>query len=84
MIADSKRLTWAQLRDTEALHKYLTQNNLRKYLNKRFTYPVGCPEWVAEKNEIQSLKRSSDANLQSKETTKKRRRRNKHKRAAHK
>jgi hypothetical protein len=84
MIADSKRLTWAQLRDTEALHKYLTQNNLRKYLNKRFTYPVGSPEWVAEKNEIQNLKRSSDANLQSKETTKKRRRRNKHKRAAHK
>jgi len=82
MIADSKRLTWAQLRDTEALHKYLTQNNLRKYLNKRFTYPVGSPEWIAEKNEIQNLKRSSDAQI--KEVTKKRRRRNKHKRAAHK
>jgi len=82
MIADSKRLTWAQLRDTEALHKYLTQNNLRKYLNKRFTFPRGSPEWITERAEIQNLKRSAD--LQSKPVVKKRRRHNKPKRAAHK
>ena len=82
MIADSKRLTWAQLRDTEALHKYLTQNNLRKYLNKRFTFPRGSPEWITERAEIQNLKRSADS--QSKPVVKKRRRHNKPKRAAHK
>ena len=81
IIPDSKRLTWAQLRDTEALHKYLTQNNLRKYLNKRFTYPVNSPEWIAERAEIQNVKRSASSNTEPKQVRKRQRGRNKHKRA---
>ena len=61
MFDESKRLTWAELRDTEALHNYLTKKNLRKYINQRFTYPRGSKEWLAERAANVTLKRPNDS-----------------------
>ena len=63
MLDESKRLTYAELRDTEALHNYLTKNNLRKYINKRFTYERGSPEWLAEQEANKHLKRPVDSQI---------------------
>ena len=75
MIDESKRLTYAELRDTEALHNYLTKNNLRKYINKRFTYERGSPEWLAEQEANKDLKRSVDSQItkQAKKRSRKKR-----------
>jgi hypothetical protein len=75
MIDESKRLTYAELRDTEALHNYLTKNNLRKYINKRFTYERGSPECLAEQEANKDLKRSVDSQItkQAKKRSRKKR-----------
>jgi hypothetical protein len=77
MFDESQRLTWEELRDTEALHNYLTKNNLRKYINKRFTYQRGSKEWLAEQEANKRLKRSviSDATVPLKKKRKRKNRR---------